>query len=72
MKDALMKYETIDAKQIDDLMARQPVREPRDAHDRHEAKPEKEDVSKDKPVDEVQKPADESKKDETNLDDKAE
>ena len=32
----------------------------------------KEDVSKDKPVDEVQKPADESKKDETNLDDKAE
>lgn len=28
MKDALMKYETIDAKQIDDLMARVPVREP--------------------------------------------
>ena len=28
MKDALMKYETIDAKQIDDLMERKPVRDP--------------------------------------------
>ncbi len=28
MKDALMKYETIDAKQIDDLMARREVRAP--------------------------------------------
>jgi cell division protease FtsH len=28
MKDALMKYETIDAKQIDDLMARRDVRQP--------------------------------------------
>ncbi|MDB2374580.1 AAA family ATPase, partial [Psychrosphaera haliotis] len=28
MKDALMKYETIDAKQIDDLMERKEVREP--------------------------------------------
>ncbi|MBE1277530.1 ATP-dependent zinc metalloprotease FtsH [Enterovibrio baiacu] len=28
MKDALMKYETIDAAQIDDLMERRPVREP--------------------------------------------
>ncbi|PKF51893.1 ATP-dependent zinc metalloprotease FtsH [Enterovibrio nigricans] len=28
MKDALMKYETIDAAQIDDLMLRRPVREP--------------------------------------------
>ena len=28
MKDALMKYETIDAKQIDDLMERIPVRDP--------------------------------------------
>jgi cell division protease FtsH len=28
MKDALMKYETIDAKQIDDLMERREVREP--------------------------------------------
>ncbi len=33
MKDALMKYETIDADQIDDLMAHREVREPRDAHD---------------------------------------
>jgi cell division protease FtsH len=30
MKDALMKYETIDAKQIDDLMARTAVRQPAD------------------------------------------
>jgi cell division protease FtsH len=30
MKDALMKYETIDAKQIDDLMARTDVRPPAD------------------------------------------
>lgn len=30
MKDALMKYETIDAKQIDDLMARTEVRQPAD------------------------------------------
>jgi cell division protease FtsH len=28
MKDALLKYETIDADQIDDLLARKPVREP--------------------------------------------
>lgn len=75
MKDALMKYETIDAKQIDDLMARQPVREPRDAHDRHEAKPVKAEEPQEpqEPVaDESQKTDDSSKKDETNLDDKAE
>ena len=30
MKDALMKYETIDAKQVDDLMARREVRPPAD------------------------------------------
>lgn len=30
MKDALMKYETIDARQIDDLMARREVRQPAD------------------------------------------
>ncbi|WP_166376957.1 ATP-dependent zinc metalloprotease FtsH [Pseudoalteromonas sp. Z9A4] len=75
MKDALMKYETIDAKQIDDLMARQPVREPRDAHDRHEAKPVKAEEPQEpqEPVaNESQKTDDSSKKDETNLDDKAE
>jgi cell division protease FtsH len=72
MKDALMKYETIDAKQIDDLMARQPVREPRDAHDRHEAKPVKEQEPQEPVLDESQKADDSSKKDETNLDDKAE
>lgn len=35
MKDALMKYETIDAKQIDDLMARRKVRAPSNWHDEH-------------------------------------
>ncbi|NDV91612.1 ATP-dependent zinc metalloprotease FtsH [Alteromonas sp. 345S023] len=34
MKDALMKYETIDAKQIDDLMKRKEVRPPADWDDR--------------------------------------
>ncbi len=34
MKDALMTYETIDADQIDDLMNRRDVREPRDWHKR--------------------------------------
>ena len=33
MKDALMEYETIDSDQVDDLMARKPVRPPRDWHD---------------------------------------
>ncbi|WP_086934557.1 ATP-dependent zinc metalloprotease FtsH [Agarilytica rhodophyticola] len=32
MKDALMEYETIDAEQVDDLMARRKVRPPRDWH----------------------------------------
>ncbi|MGL5303971.1 MAG: ATP-dependent zinc metalloprotease FtsH [Aeromonas sp.] len=35
MKDALMKYETIDAKQIDDLIARREVRAPSNWHDEH-------------------------------------
>lgn len=34
MKDALMKYETIDAKQVDDLMERREVRPPADWDDR--------------------------------------
>ena len=33
MKDALMEYETIDAEQVDDLMARRAMRPPRDWHD---------------------------------------
>ena len=33
MKDALMKYETIDALQIDDLLARTEVRKPSDWDD---------------------------------------
>lgn len=33
MKDALMKYETLDAHQIDDLMERKEVREPANWHD---------------------------------------
>ena len=39
MKDALMKYETIDADQIDDLMARKPVRAPKDWVDDDKSKP---------------------------------
>ena len=35
MKDALMEYETIDAEQVDDLMARRKVRPPRDWHLTH-------------------------------------
>lgn len=33
MKDALMEFETIDAEQVDDLMARRPVRPPHQWHD---------------------------------------
>ena len=33
MKDALLKYETIDSAQLDDLMARRPVREPQEERD---------------------------------------
>ena len=33
MKAALMEYETIDAEQVNDLMARRKVRPPRDWHD---------------------------------------
>jgi cell division protease FtsH len=33
MKAALMEYETLDLEQVDDLMARRPVRPPRDWHD---------------------------------------
>jgi len=39
MKDALMKYETLDANQIDDLMARRDVREPANWHDNDDDKP---------------------------------
>ncbi|MBM7454368.1 cell division protease FtsH [Oceanisphaera litoralis] len=39
MKDALMKYETIDAKQIDDLMARRDVRAPADWKEEFDDKP---------------------------------
>ncbi|MFU2508221.1 ATP-dependent zinc metalloprotease FtsH [Pseudoalteromonas sp. ASV78] len=72
MKDALMKYETIDAKQIDDLMARQPVREPRDAHDRHDKTDKKPAAAETKAEPMVEKDDKSAEKDETNLDDKAE
>ena len=32
MKDALIEYETLDSEQVDDLMARKPVRPPKDWH----------------------------------------
>jgi cell division protease FtsH len=41
MKDALMEFETIDADQIDDLMAKRAVRQPRDAHDQKPKKDKK-------------------------------
>ena len=71
MKDALMKYETIDAGQIDDLMARKPVREPRDVHDRR-PDDKKSSAPKVESAPEEIKSEDSVKKDETNLDDKAE
>ncbi|CCQ11654.1 Cell division protein FtsH [Pseudoalteromonas luteoviolacea B = ATCC 29581] len=57
MKDALMKYETIDAAQIDDLMERREVREPRDAHDKRSNGPtsnskEEKPLKEDKPTSE--------------------
>ena len=66
MKDCLMKYETIDAGQIDDLMARKPVREPRDVHDQ------KPPSSEDKKSETSEKPEikeEPEKKDESKLDD---
>jgi len=39
MKDALMKYETIDADQIDDLMARRDVRPPADPSEKKKSDP---------------------------------
>jgi cell division protease FtsH len=50
MKDALMKYETIDAEQVDSLMAREAVRPPADWDDevKAEAKEETEDKSENK------------------------
>ena len=62
MKDALMKYETIDAKQIDDLMERREVRPPADWDNKSSddsdkptggadvGKDEKSDDSKDAPI----------------------
>ncbi|MAT52652.1 MAG: ATP-dependent zinc metalloprotease FtsH [Porticoccaceae bacterium] len=39
MKAALMEYETLDSEQVDDLMARRPVRPPRDWHDDNIGRP---------------------------------
>ena len=47
MKDALMKYETIDANQIDDLMERKTVRAPKD-WDNDDEQASKKSASKDK------------------------
>ncbi|WP_375057748.1 ATP-dependent zinc metalloprotease FtsH [Zobellella sp. DQSA1] len=58
MKDALMKYETIDAKQIDDLMARREVRAPADWKDEPDDKPQGPAASAD---DKKEEPADETK-----------
>ncbi|WP_181388349.1 ATP-dependent zinc metalloprotease FtsH [Vibrio albus] len=70
MKDALMKYETIDAGQIDDLMERkEEIREPHGWGDNHQPQP-KEDAEK---TENVEKPAPaEAKKPETQESDKTE
>jgi cell division protease FtsH len=58
MKDALMKYETIDAGQIDDLMGRkEEIREPQGWSDNHEPQP------KEKPeAEKAEKPAEDTEK----------
>jgi cell division protease FtsH len=53
MKDALMKYETIDSDQIDDLMARVEVRPPSDWSDDSEPAEVKKEVKEDKAADSV-------------------
>lgn len=50
MKDALMKYETIDADQIDDLMNRRDVREPRDWQRRDKKPDDNNNVQGEQPV----------------------
>ena len=56
MKDALMKYETIDALQIDDLMERRDVRPPRDAHDSKPEKKEAQPKVEEKPESKAEEP----------------
>ncbi|MDF2179414.1 ATP-dependent zinc metalloprotease FtsH [Aliiglaciecola sp. CAU 1673] len=64
MKDALMKYETIDAHQIDDLMARRDVRPPADWDNDNKpkgdntAKPEKKEKAESKKPADIGKPGD--------------
>ena len=65
MKDALMKYETIDAKQLDDLMARVEVRAPADwgeSYGTMDSEPAK-DVKKEAKVDEDDSAKESDKKD---------
>ncbi len=53
MKDALLKYETLDRKQIDDLMARRPVGEPSGWNDKPESganTPDSSNTSNEEPV----------------------
>lgn len=57
MKDALMKYETIDAKQIDDLMNREPVREPAGWSAKPESKNDDDSADNSKPETDVPNPA---------------
>ncbi|WP_306134729.1 ATP-dependent zinc metalloprotease FtsH [Shewanella sp. ULN5] len=72
MKDALMKFETIDALQIDDLMNRREVRQPADwqvddsSDDKGNSKPQA--AEDDKAEDVVSSADDASKKDELNTD----
>ena len=51
MSDALMKYETIDASQIDQLMERKEVSPPKDCNDDDGAKPSADDKTSEKKKD---------------------
>ena len=53
MKDALLKYETIDADQIDDLMNRKEVRPPRKVGDAKSSDQKSDDISKDEKSNDV-------------------
>ncbi|MEI5638353.1 MULTISPECIES: ATP-dependent zinc metalloprotease FtsH [unclassified Pseudoalteromonas] len=74
MKDALMKYETIDALQIDDLMERRDVRPPRDAHDSKPEKKEAQPKVEEKPESKAEEPQNDDGNDSSSnseLDDKS-
>ena len=69
-----MKYETIDALQIDDLMERRDVRPPRDAHDSKQEKKEAQPKVEEKPESKAEEPQNDNGNDSSSnseLDDKS-